>query len=172
MVSGSPLPTAGEQQNIRAAFCSGHSIGCVQLCLLPTSSPVDSQENTAILLWVLPNGNESLGVGPREGGGGQDEKGWGRGRRFSSRRHPNGFGARWVPNLRVQARQGWEEPLTSFWPTSTCWDMSPRSRQQKELDQGRSCRGGGAGLQITGSWEWLHCVILVGYFSNTAKGLS
>lgn len=55
-------------------------IDSVQLCLLPTSSRVDSQENTAILLWVLPNGNESLGVGPRQRGGGQDEKWWGRGR--------------------------------------------------------------------------------------------
>lgn len=57
------------------------SIDSVQLCLLPTSSPVDSQENTAILLWALPNGNESPGAGPRQGGGGQDEKGWGRGRK-------------------------------------------------------------------------------------------
>lgn len=55
-------------------------IDSVQLYLLLTSSPVDSQENTAILLWVLPNGNESLGVGPRQEGGGQDKKGWGRGR--------------------------------------------------------------------------------------------
>lgn len=81
--------------------------------------------------WELGQGKR-VGVRIRRGG---EEGG------ISSRRHPNGFGGKWVPNLRIQARQGWEEPLTSFWPTSTCWDMSPRSREKKELDQGRSCRG-------------------------------
>lgn len=95
------------------------------------STPVDSQESTAILLWVLPNGNESLGVRPRQGVGVRMRRS-GEDGGNSSWRHTNGFGGRWVPDLRVQARQGWEEPLTSFWPTSTCLGHKPKIQAGEE----------------------------------------
>lgn len=68
----------------------------VQLCLLSASTPVDSQENTAILLQVLPNGNESLGVRPRQGVGVRMRRS-GEDGGNSSWRHPNGSGEGRVP---------------------------------------------------------------------------
>lgn len=45
------------------------------------STHVDSQENTAILSWAMPSGNEPLGAQPRQGGDQGEEREWERWRK-------------------------------------------------------------------------------------------
>lgn len=85
-----------QQQNLRAILQWTNCRNSIQYCFLPLSTPVDSQENTAILLRAMPNGNEPLGAQPRLGGGPGREAGMGKTEETAPGSIPVSSGGRWA----------------------------------------------------------------------------
>lgn len=77
------------------------------------STPVDSQESTAILSWAMPSGSEPLGAQPRQEGDQREERERKRWRKQLLGASQWAFG-----EGGVGARQDLEEPLRSFLPTT------------------------------------------------------
>lgn len=125
------------------------------------STPVDSQENTAILSWAMPSGNEPLGAQPRQGGdqGEEREREIWRTQLLEASRWALGKGG-------LGACKDWEEPLRSFQPTSVCREVSLRPRQGTGLAQGHTAgevmelgwnhRVWGVGKVLTSAWTPLN----------------